>query len=86
MIWKNHWISGTLGAVSVVLTYIAISSLGSSVMTIIIFLRDLAPRGRAKDVLGITPIFIPGILWAVIAVFAWAAVFALYKQEKARRE
>lgn len=75
---------GTLGVVTAFLTYKAVISLGSAVRTIFIFWEVLASKGRAAEVLGLLPVLVPGIFWAAIAAFAWAAFFAVKKQETNR--
>ena len=75
---------GTLGVVTAFLTYNTVISLGSAVRTIFIIWRDLASKGRAAEVLGLLPVLVPGIFWAAIAAFAWAAFFAVKRQETHR--
>ena len=75
---------GTLGVVTAFLTYKAVISLGSAVRSIFIIWQDLAFKGRAAEALGLLPLLVPGIFWAAIAAFAWAAFFAVKKQETNR--
>ncbi len=83
---RNNLLLGVIGVITAVLTYVAASSLGKDVYTIFVFWRVLAPKGRSAEVLGLLPIFIPGAFWAAIAAFAWAAFFAVKKQQGGQRE
>ncbi len=79
-------ISGALGLVAIYLSYMAALTSGSALMAIFTIWRALAPKGRGSDALGVLPMFIPAGFWTALAIFAWVAVFAFYRQKKVRRE
>jgi len=82
---KYNLLLAVLGVIAALLTYVAASSLGSAVYTIFMVWRDLASKGRGTGALGLLPLLITGAFWAAIAAFAWAAFFAVKKQEGHRK-